>query len=87
MAHTEQAVAGGELLSPESEIDPRDVFTPEDLTDEQRMFGRTAAEFMRNEVTPNEARLWAHDWDFTRALLKKAAALDLLRLEIPEAYG
>ena len=67
--------------------DPADIFTREDLTDEQRLFGQTAAEFMRNEVLPHEARLYAHDWDFTRELLRKAAELDLLRLEIPEAYG
>ena len=64
-----------------------DQFTPEDLTDEQRLFGRTAAEFMRNEVLPNEASLYAHDWAKTRELLKKAADLDLLRLEIPPEYG
>jgi alkylation response protein AidB-like acyl-CoA dehydrogenase len=68
-------------------LDPDDLFTPEDLSDEQRLFGRTAAEFMRNEVLPNEASLYAHDWAKTRELLKKAADLDLLRLEIPEAYG
>ena len=43
----------------------------EDLTDEQRLFGQTAAEFMRNEVLPNEASLYAHDWRKTRELLKK----------------
>ena len=59
----------------------------EDLTDEQRLFGQTAAEFMRNEVLPHEASLYAHDWAMTRELLKKAAELDLLRLEIPPAYG
>jgi alkylation response protein AidB-like acyl-CoA dehydrogenase len=68
-------------------LNPDDLFTPEDLTDEQRLFGRTTAEFMRNEVLPNEASLYAHDWAKTRELLKKAADLDLLRLEIPEAYG
>jgi alkylation response protein AidB-like acyl-CoA dehydrogenase len=68
-------------------LHPDDLFTPEDLTDEQRLFGRTAGEFMRNEVLPNEASLYAHDWAKTRELLKKAADLDLLRLEIPEAYG
>jgi len=57
------------------------------LTGEQRLFGQTTAEFMRNEVVPNEASLYAHDWAKTRELLKKAADLDLLRLEIPEAYG
>jgi alkylation response protein AidB-like acyl-CoA dehydrogenase len=68
-------------------LNPDDLFTPEDLSDEQRLFGRTAAEFMRNEVLPHEASLYAHDWAKTRELLKKAADLDLLRLEIPEAYG
>ena len=68
-------------------LHPEALFTPEDLTDEQRLFGQTAAEFMRNEVLPNEASLYAHDWAKTRELLKKAADLDLLRLEIPPAYG
>ena len=78
-------VAGAAFLT--RRLDPDDLFTRDELTDEQLLFGRTAAEFMRNEVLPNEHRLYAHDWAFTRELLKKAAALDLLRLEIPEAYG
>ncbi|TMQ10965.1 MAG: hypothetical protein E6J91_24505 [Deltaproteobacteria bacterium] len=64
-----------------------DVFTREDLTAEQKLFGGTAAEFMRREVLPNAGRLYARDWPFTRELLRKAGELDLLRLEIPEAYG
>ena len=68
-------------------LSPDALFTPEDLTDEQRLFGRTAAEFMRNEVLPREASLYAHDWAKTRELLEAAADLDLLRLEIPPAYG
>src|SRR5688572_12518817 len=84
MADT-QTMVGGQFLT--TSVDARDVFTREELTDEQRLFGRTAAEFMRNEVLPNEGRLFAHDWDFVRTLLRKAADLDLLRLEIPEAYG
>jgi len=67
-------------------IGPDDIFTREDLTEEQRMFGRTAAEFMRNEIVPREARIYAHDWGLTRELLRKAADIDLMRLEIPEAY-
>jgi alkylation response protein AidB-like acyl-CoA dehydrogenase len=84
MAHA-QAIAGGQFLA--SAVVPTDVFTREDLSHEQRLFGQTAAEFMRNEVLPHEGRLFAHDWDFVRTLLRKAAELDLLRLEIPEAYG
>ena len=84
MADT-QIVTGGHFLT--TSVPSRDVFTREELTDEQRLFGQTAAEFMRNEVLPNEGRLFAHDWDYVRTLLRKAADLDLLRLEIPEAYG
>ena len=32
-------------------------------------------------------QLYRHDWALTRQLLKKASDLDLLRLEIPPAYG
>ena len=63
MADT-QTMIGGQFLT--TAVDARDMFTREELTDEQRMFGQTAAEFMRNEVLPNEARLYAHDWDFVR---------------------
>jgi alkylation response protein AidB-like acyl-CoA dehydrogenase len=85
MAQTQQTIAGGRFLT--TDVGPNDIFTREDLTDEQRLFGRAAAEFMRGEVVPREARLYAHDWELTRELLRKAGELDLLRLEIPEAYG
>ena len=85
MAQVQDVLGGGMFLT--RSLDPDSLFTREDLTDEQRLFGQTAAEFMRNEVLPNEASLYAHDWQKTRELLKKAADLDLLRLEIPAAYG
>jgi alkylation response protein AidB-like acyl-CoA dehydrogenase len=81
-----QEVLGGGTFLVRS-LDPAALITREDLTDEQRLFGQTAAEFMRNEVLPRESNLYAHDWTLTRDLLKKAADLDLLRLEIPAAYG
>src|SRR5439155_22301604 len=79
------AAAGGQFLSTTLASD--DIFIREDLTDEQRMFGRTALEFMQKEVLPVVERLYKHDWTLTRELLTKASGLDLLRLEIPEAYG
>ena len=85
MAPVLEVPGGGAFLVRSLAAD--DLFTPEDLTDEQRLFGRTAAEFMRQEVLPQEANLYAHDWAKTRELLKKAADLDLLRLEIPPDYG
>src|SRR5262245_13039756 len=85
MTQANAAVSGGQFLT--AAVSAADVFTREELTDEQRLFGQTAAEFMQKEVLPNVERLYHHDWDLTRALLKKASTLDLLRLEIPEAYG
>jgi alkylation response protein AidB-like acyl-CoA dehydrogenase len=85
MSDTFTIPRGGQFLT--SDVHPGDVFIREELSEEQRMFGQTAAEFMQREVLPVADRLYAHDWDLTRHLIRKAAALDLLRLEIPPAYG
>jgi len=85
MADTHTVPRGGQFLV--SEIEAGDVFIREDLSEEQRMFGQTAAEFMQKEVVPVADRLYQHDWELTRQLMRKAAALDLLRLEIPPEYG
>src|SRR6266581_4499976 len=85
MTQTQAPVRGGQFLTSAANAD--EVFVREDLTEEQRLFGRTAAEFMQKEVLPVVERLYQHDWVLTRELLKKASGLDLLRLEIPEAYG
>jgi alkylation response protein AidB-like acyl-CoA dehydrogenase len=85
MTETQAPAAGGQFLT--TAANPDEVFVREDLTDEQRLFGRTAAEFMQKDVLPVVERLYKHDWALTRELLKKASDLDLLRLEIPPAYG
>ncbi|HEY6187616.1 MAG TPA: acyl-CoA dehydrogenase family protein [Pyrinomonadaceae bacterium] len=66
---------------------PAQVFTREDLSGAQQMFGRIAEDFMRAEVLPHDAAIHAGDWALTRELLLKAGELDLLRVDIPEAYG
>src|SRR6202165_1098720 len=62
-------------------------FTREDLSGAQQMFGRIAEDFMRTEVLRREKEIYAKDWSLTRELLLKAGELDLLRVDIPEAYG
>ncbi len=76
---------GGQFLTTTAR--PDEVFVREDLSEEQRLFGQTASEFMHKEVLPVVNRLYEHDWILTRELLRKASELDLLRLEIPPAYG
>src|SRR5687767_11394877 len=84
MSQTPRPTQPGRFLT--FHVGPGDVFTREDLTAEQKLFGQTAAEFMRRDVLPNAPRLYDHDWSLTRELLRKAGELDLLRLEIPEVY-
>ncbi|MGZ8797598.1 MAG: acyl-CoA dehydrogenase family protein, partial [Thermoanaerobaculia bacterium] len=64
-----------------------EIFTREDLSPAQQMFGRIAEDFMRTEVLPRAEQIYGKDWALTRELLRKAAELDLLRIDIPEAYG
>ena len=85
MSQNSRAAQVGRFLT--CDVGPGDVFTREDLSAEQKLFGQTAADFMRREVQPVAARLYERDWALTRELLRKAGELDLLRLEIPEAYG
>jgi len=65
-----------------------DVFTPADLTDDQRLIGQTAEEFMQKEVIPAIPELEAHkDNQSMVHALKKAGEIGLLGGGIPEAYG
>ncbi|HLM58517.1 MAG TPA: acyl-CoA dehydrogenase family protein [Pyrinomonadaceae bacterium] len=80
-----EPAAGAAFLA--ADAAPGEVFTREDLSPAQKMFGRIAEDFMRTEVVPRDAEIHAKDWPLTRELLLKAAELDLLRVDIPEAYG
>ena len=78
-------VRGGEwLLHPG---DAETVFTPERMTDEHRLIGRTAQEFVDNEILPVLDTLERKDWTLARQLVVRAAGLGLLGVDVPEAYG
>ena len=66
---------------------PEEIFTPEDISEEQRMFARTAEEFLRKEVIPREEAIYAKDYGVHRELMRKAGELGLLSIDIPEKYG
>ncbi len=76
---------GGAFLI--EDTDPQSVFTPEDFTDEQRMFAQTAEDFVVNEVLANIERTEAQEPGAMVGLLKKAGELGLLMVDIPEKYG
>jgi len=79
------AIPGGGFLV--RETSPEDVFTPEDLSEEQRMMGRLAREFIETEVKPRAEQIEHQDWELTVSLLRRAGELGLLSVEIPTRYG
>ncbi len=78
-------IKGGEFLI--SEGSTATYFTPEDFTDEHRMIGDMAREYIDNEVVPQLPALENHAWEVARDLLKKAGDLGLLGANISEELG
>src|SRR5580700_7643668 len=66
---------------------PEDVFTPAELTDDQRLIGHTAEEFVAKEVLPLIKDLEEKKPGLMPQLLKKAGELGLLGGGVPEEYG
>jgi alkylation response protein AidB-like acyl-CoA dehydrogenase len=78
-------VAGGSFLI--SQTAPADVFTPEDLNEEQRLVRQTVRDFADQELKPNLARIDEKDWALTRRLLRSLGDMGILGIEAPAAYG
>jgi alkylation response protein AidB-like acyl-CoA dehydrogenase len=76
---------GGSFLI--TSTSPEEVFTPADITDDQRLIGQTAEEFVQKEVLPNVPELEAHKEGLMAQMLKKAGEIGLLGGAIPEEYG
>ena len=66
---------------------PNEVFTPERLTDEHRLIGQTAAEFIAKEVAPALADLEQKKWQKARELVARAGELGLIGVDVPEDVG
>ena len=79
------AARGGSFLVEERAL--FEVFTPEDFTDEQRMIGAAAQDFMETEMVPRLPEILALKYEATRELLRKAGEMGLLGVEIPAEYG
>ena len=79
------AAKGGSFLI-ESRT-PAEVFTPEDLNEEQRQMVATVAQFAHAEVLPVTADIEAKKPGVLAGLLRKAAELGFTSVDIPEEYG
>jgi butyryl-CoA dehydrogenase len=78
-------VAGGSFLI--EDLGPEDIFTLEDLSDEQRQIERATVEFAEKEIQPQIAAIEAKDFEATKKLLRKAGELGLMGVDVPEEYG
>lgn len=78
-------VSGGSFLI--QDLTPADVFTPEDLSPEQRQIAETTAEFAENRIATQIAEIEAKNFEVSRALMREAGELGLLGVDIPEEYG
>jgi len=84
-AFSKPAAKGGSFLL-ESPA-PQDVFTPADLTDDQKLIGQTAEEFVTKEVLPHIKELEDKKPGLMAELTRKAAELGLMSGGTPEEYG
>ena len=78
-------VNGGSFLI--EDLTAADIFTLEDLTDEQRQIAKTTADFADKEILTHVDAIEAKQFDVTRALLKKAGGLGLMSVDVPEEFG
>ena len=78
------AVGGSFLLEIRT---PAEIFTPEDLNEEQRQIAATAAQFAREQILPAVDAIEAKQPGVMAGLIRKAADLGFASVDIPEEYG
>lgn len=77
--------SGGNFLI--EDIAPRDIFTPEDFSDEQQQIARTTSEFAEQQIQPKIADIEAKNFNVTKGLLRQAGEIGLMSVDVPEVYG
>ena len=78
-------IRGGEFLIKDQ--DSKDVFIPEDFSDDQLMMASATKEFVEKELDPHRERFEQKDYKLTEECMKKAGELGLLGISIPIEYG
>jgi len=76
---------GGEFLI--KEITTEDIFSLEELSEEQKMLRDSAKEFIDKEVVPNKERFEKKDYAYTEEVMRKIGEMGFLGIAVPEAYG
>jgi alkylation response protein AidB-like acyl-CoA dehydrogenase len=80
-----KVLKSGEFLVCDTEA--RDIFIPEEFTEEQKMIAQTCRDFLEAEIYPNLDRIDSPDIGLMKSVLKKAGELGLMGIALPEEYG
>jgi len=78
-------VSGGTFLI--EDLQPNDVFTPEDFSFEQRQIAQTTTAFAEEQILTQVHEIEAKNFDVSRSLMRQAGELGLLSVDVPEEYG
>jgi hypothetical protein len=87
MSDKNNKIAGGEFLLKSQS--PTEIFIPEEVSEEQKMFRSMTEDFLEKEVQPLRRKIDKHkdNPDLVPELMAKAAELGLLSAALPEEYG
>jgi alkylation response protein AidB-like acyl-CoA dehydrogenase len=80
-----EILRGGQFLVKETKCE--DVFTLEDLSEEQKMMRESTKEFVDRELWAHWERFEQKDYAYTEETMRKAGELGLLSVAVPESYG
>ena len=80
-----EILRGGQFLVKETKCE--EVFTLEDLSEEQKMMRESTKEFVDRELWAHWERFENKDYAYTEETMRKAGELGLLSVAVPESYG
>ncbi|MGX9985539.1 acyl-CoA dehydrogenase family protein [Chryseobacterium sp. POL2] len=76
---------GGEFLI--KEVPTTEIFTLEELSEEQRMLRDSIREFIDRDVIPNNPRFESKDYALTHECMQKLGEMGALGIAVPEQYN
>ena len=85
MSTETKTLDGGEFLV--RDITAQEIFSIEELSEEQKMLRDSAKEFIDKEVVPNKERFEKKDYAYTEEVMRKIGEMGFLGIAVPEAYG
>lgn len=82
MANT---IKGGEFII--KDIPAKEIFTLEEISEEQKMLRESIKEFIDKEVVPHRERFEHKDYALTEEVMRKLGEMGVLGVAVPEEYG